>query len=303
MTYVAAFRTHLWNKSIEQLAKRFAGNCASSRFVVLTDETKGVINVQPYEKISHTDDPSTLALPKYPINRLLWYNGDYALYFLHQALPGYDYYVVSEYDVAVNTDVDAIIRAATARGIDLLAHDIQPSTPDWPFHEQSAKAFRMPQRSLIFFLVVSRRALLVLLEARREFARRFAANELSEWPFCEFFVPSVVLESQGMRTAELREFVDVRDLRWRPHVRLEDERANRHGALVHPVLGTKQYVSAVLAESSVGDYFYPGSELRMALEHIRWEELARPMARRIGQGLLRRTRSFGRGLMPQREDS
>ncbi len=294
MRCVAAFRTHLWDEPIAQLAARLAGACPSSRFVVLMDETNGKIDVSPYEKIAHTDDTGSLGLPRHPSGNSLWYNGDYALYFLHQALPDCDYYLLSEYDVAVNTDVDAILRTAAERGLDLIAHDIQPSTMDWSWHGNAIATFRIPWRSLISFLIVSRRALLLMLEVRREFARRFAAGELKEWPFCEVFIPSVVRETAGMKVAELREFADVRTLRFRPYIRLEDERANRPGALAHPVLGTERYISAVLAESSAGDYFRPGTDLRSALEPIGFEDLILPLRERLlsqrdhgGIGLLR----------------
>jgi len=281
MRYVAAFRTHLWDEPIAQLAARLAGACPSSRFVVLTDETNGKIDVPPYEKIAHTDDAGIFGLPRHPTGRSLWYNGDYALYFLHQALPDYDYYLLSEYDVAVNTDVGAILRKAAERGLDLIAHDIQPSTMDWFWHRNAVATFSIPWRSLVFFLIVSRRALLLMLEARQEFARRFAAGELGDWPFCEVFIPSVVHETTGMKVAELREFADVQNLRFRPYIRLEDDRANRPGALAHPVLGTKRYISAVLAESNAGDYFRLGTDLRSALEPIGFEDLVVPLRERL----------------------
>ena len=106
MTYVAAFRTHVWDESIALLARRLANACTSSRFVVLADETNGTIDVSGYEKITHTDDARIFGLPKFPSDRLLWYNSDYPLYFLHQAFPGRDYYLLSEYDLAVNTNVE-----------------------------------------------------------------------------------------------------------------------------------------------------------------------------------------------------
>ena len=94
---------------------------------------------------------------------------------------------------------------------------------------------------------------------------------------------------------ELGEFANVQNLRHRPHIRLEDERASRAGTLVHPVLGTKRYLSAVVAESRASDYFQSGSELQKALEALPFEDVVAPLRARllwqrdyVGLALLRR---------------
>lgn len=56
MRYVAAFRTHVWDESVAQLASRFAGASLSSHFVILADETHCTIASAGYEKITHTND-------------------------------------------------------------------------------------------------------------------------------------------------------------------------------------------------------------------------------------------------------
>jgi hypothetical protein len=287
MNYVAAFRTHVWDEQIAELAARLAGACASARFVVLADETRGRIDVSDYEKISHTDDTAAFGLPKYPPERSMFYNCDYALYFLHQALPDYDYYLVSEYDVAVNTDVDVIVRAAAERELDLVAHGFQGLSPSWSWpwypREKAAAAFPEPIVAWIQFMLVSRRALLHLLSARQQWA---ATDGTAGWPFCELFIPSAINEMAGAGMAELGEFADVGLFRGRPYMRLEDERTSRPGTIVHPVHGKKQYLFRVLPEHSSGlrspedrasNYFRKGSALHQALEPIPFDELVEPL--------------------------
>ena len=54
------------------------------------------------EKVSHTEDTRSFGLPNHPKGGSLRYNGDYGDDFLRWALPEFDYYLLSESDLAVN---------------------------------------------------------------------------------------------------------------------------------------------------------------------------------------------------------
>lgn len=263
--YVAAFRCYAWDDAIAELARRFFAACSAARKVVLVDETAGAIAIPGYEKIAHTDDTSCFALPKEPPDRSLWHNGDYSVYFLRRALPGFDHYLVAESDVAVNVDCDPILAAAAERGIDLLAHRIRKSDAEWFWHANARAAFAEPWRALVFFSVLSGRAIDLLLAARQRLAVKFSSGELSEWPIAESFVPSVLLSVPDMRSGEVGEFASVENLNYRPRIPLHDPRANQPGSIVHPVLGSSRLIKSLLAENNPRDFFERGSVLHEAL--------------------------------------
>lgn len=264
MTYVAAFRTYTWDEGAKELARRFLRATQTARQVVLADETRGSLGIEDAELVSHTTNLAHLGLLNHPSDNPLWFNVDYGAYVLRHALPGYDHYLLSESDLAVNLDLEPMMRVVSAQEIDVVIHDVRPSTPDWYWHRDGAAVFAQPWRSLLFFMVLSGRAIDLLFEMRRRQAAEYQAGRLAVWPFCEAFVPSV-LKQAHLRFAEVGDFADVADLRFRPRIALDDERASRPGALVHSVLAVPSYVRAVIAESKPADWFVPASDLRQTL--------------------------------------
>ena len=280
MRYVAAFRTHTWDDDIAELARRFFAAAPSSRKVVLVDETRGPIDIPGYEKISHTDDTQCFGLPNYPAGFSLWFNGDYAVYFLRRALPEFDYYLVSESDLAVNLSLEPMMRFATTTRVDVIAHRVQPSQPRWAWHHHGLALSDAPWQALLFLAVFSARAIDCLLDARQQLARRLAAGEVRQWPFCEAFVPTVLKSISDMRIVEVSRFANSENLVFRPWISIHDPRANRTGTLVHPVLGGKSFIIRLLAKYPVHDFFCEGSELREGLlNQTPHEDIVEPLRR------------------------
>ena len=91
------------------MAERARACCASGKFVVATDETNGPLPLEMFDTLPHTDDFSDYGLPSFPSDKVLWWNADYPLYAARRAMPDHDYYVMFEYDVFLNCDVDRII--------------------------------------------------------------------------------------------------------------------------------------------------------------------------------------------------
>jgi hypothetical protein len=282
--YVAAFRTYTWDDGIEELARRFFAAAPSSRQVVLVDETRGVVEIPGYEKISHTQDTVCPGLPNYPPGRSLWFNVDYGVYSLQRQIPDFDYYLLSESDLAVNVPLESMIRFATMKRIDLIAHKVEPSTPDWYWHSHGLVLAAKPWRSLLFFMVLSQRAIACLLAARRQLAQRFSAGEIAVWPFCEAFVPTVLKSTRGMRFADVSAFASTEDLKFRPQISLNDPRANRPGSLVHSVIGGKKFIAMLLGKHPPRDFFQEGSELREGLlGQAPFEDIVGPLRRALAK--------------------
>ena len=273
MRYVAAFRTYTWDDGVAELARRFFAATPAARQVVLADETRGPLGITGYEVVSHTEDTSGLGLLVYPAGNSLWYNVDYGLYILRAALPGYDYYLTSESDLAVNTPLDAIVHTIAARQTDIVAHWVGPAAPEWEWYPTAAGLFAQPMGSLLFFMLLSARAVDLLFYMRRALTAAFQAGHLAAWPFCEIFVPSL-LRQAGMSFAEIGEFADTENLRLRPRLLLSEANANRPGSLAHSVLARPAYIRAAIKEHPPRDWFAPASPLRHALRDIPVAEYA-----------------------------
>ncbi len=270
--YVAAFRAWQWNDDIAVLARRFFDACPGGRHVVLMNEARGPVEAGGYEKVSHDDDFSVLGLPDRPAGRSLWFNGDYAYIFLRISLPGFDHYVISESDVAVNLSLLPMMRHVAEGEVDAVVHRLAPADPAWAWYGL-ALAQPDPWSAGLFFCVFSARALDALLAGRQALARRLEDGDTDLWPIVESFAPTT-LQAAGMRFAELGDFADVANLSDRPHYSLRDPRANRSGSIVHPVLGTRGFARAVLAEHPPGDYHRPTSTLHAALSAEPLSEIA-----------------------------
>jgi hypothetical protein len=284
MRCVAAFRTHLWDNDIATLAERFFAAAPSCLHVVLMDETRAPVPVHGYEKLSHTNDTASLHVPNYPPDRSLWFNADYALYFLLHAYPDADFYLMSEADVAVNIDLRPMLRYAAAKRIDFIAHEVEPSTPRWFWHPHGLALSPRPWRSLVFFMLLSRRAILSLLAVRQTLAKRFAGGDLELWPFCEAFIPTTLKTWSDMRFAPLGMFATTENFKVRPHISLHDPRAAQPGSLVHSVIGGARYVSGLLGEHPARAFLWEGSDLhRTLLREAAFVDVCTPLRKMLSR--------------------
>lgn len=263
--YVVAFRTHLWDPPIAGLARRMADACAGGRFVVLADETNGELDVGPFEKISHTADFADLGLPAGQGALTLWYNADYAVYALARALPGYDHYILAEYDVAVNTDIDAMMESVRERGLDMVAASVRPAEPHWTWRQSALGSFAEPWQALIPFLILSGTAVERLLETRQALAAQFFAGQITNWVYCEAFIPSVICGDPALTWAELAEFADLPHFGYRPFQLLGEAAEQKPGTIAHPVLTDARLFPQLLAHADPEQYAIPDSHLRHML--------------------------------------
>ena len=273
MRYVAAFRTYTWDEGARELARRFFAATKGARQVVLADESRGALGIAGYEVLSHTDQTEDLGLPVVPAQGSLWFNVDYGLYILRARLPDFDYYMTSESDLAVNLDLSPIMFKVAHRQIDMVAHEIIPSTSDWHWHKNGLETFEIPWRSLLFFMIASAQAVDTLWTARRQQGLAYRAGSMSSWPFCEPFVPSI-LKAAGMRFADIAEFAETKHLRFRPRLALHDARANVPGSLAHSVLATPAYLRSVIADYGPYNWFASDGQLQDALEGFEVEEFS-----------------------------
>jgi hypothetical protein len=156
-----------------------------------------------------------------------------------------------------------MLNAIATRGIDFVARDIRPASPDWYWYDGGAAHFREPWRALLVLSVLSARTADFLYQSRVAMAD--VAGPV--WPFSEVFVMSALQAAGTFAFADLAEFANVDDLNFRPRLSLNDPKANRPGTLTHAVLGSEAFIAAMLAEYPPRNYFNPQSELRARLCH------------------------------------
>ena len=202
--------------------------------MILADESVSSVNAADFEKLSHTDDFSLFGLPSFPEDQTLWYNGDYPLYYLQFKFPQASHFIMVEYDVVVNTPLLPVFRQAAVQNIDLIAHNIVDAEPGWFWASLVAKHFSRPMQAFFPFLLVSARAIKHLLYKRRS----IDASDLrsfEDWPFCEAFIPSALIDLADYKADELQAYATL------SHYTLANVLHPRHpyaleeGTIVHPV--------------------------------------------------------------------
>jgi hypothetical protein len=150
--------------------------------------------------------------------------------------------------------------------VDFVAHEIRPAEPDWGWHTTTIGLFQNPWRALLFFLICSGRTLDALHGVRRIIGTAFTSGQLTCWPFCEAFVPTVI-KMAGLSTAEIGEFAGTTNLKWRPWIPLDAPAANEPGTLAHSVLGRARFCRAIIKEFGVAGWHDPSMRVSIALRH------------------------------------
>jgi hypothetical protein len=174
-------RTHLVNEKLFDLLDLLNQSRRYDLFVS-ADETSGTLDLGGFAKLPHT----TRSCVEHGLcsdhEQILWHCGDYPLYFAAAEKPDYDYYAMIEYDVDLVRRSPLFIEGLISRleDADFVVAGGYHAHADWPWAKSAAKRFSVVYSTGLFaFLIVSRRALEYLLEARRSEARNGAAERQS----------------------------------------------------------------------------------------------------------------------------
>ncbi len=266
------FRTHFWDEFAARQFERLTRNVKSGDIYVLVDETNGPVKGVQHDKIVRMTESDVLALgfPRAGEGNLLWFNGDYPLYFFMREQGFYDYYVLLEYDVALNVEVDSLVRRVAADGIDFVGLTKGEPVREWPWLDTCRDAYPLDdiQYKLICLSVYSARAVRWLAARRLELAAQLRDGAISSWPFCEGFI-ATEMATAGFATAELADFVDTETYDfWPPYVEADlPEMSDR--PLIHPVLDQDRYVGSLLKyKVGLSGYFNVNSMLHRKLRRL-----------------------------------
>jgi hypothetical protein len=282
--YAVLFRTHFWDSFTQRQYKRLSEKTRSADIYILMDETSQKAPLRKTNIVRHTQsDVLSLGLHDGGTGNVLWYNGDYPLYFFFLQNKQYEHYVMAEYDVTVNVSLDDLVDRIRRDQIDFVGLTQDGAIEDWPFAKTCADFYNLSQikKSLICFSVYSHRAVQALLERRLEHSERAFREQGITWPHCEAFIPTE-LAARGFKLAELSKYGAADYYDWNPALTETDLPLLRQQAFLHPVLDPARYVQRSLKDVwPPEEFFYPRSKLRRKLRRVPLTIYGMPLAHAI----------------------
>ena len=290
-TYAVLFRTHVWDDFVERQYQRLRAKVGRGDLFILADETSRPLAIPHPNVVSHTQaGVLDLGLAGGGHGNMLWFNGDYPLYYFYQQHGGYDHYVMTEYDVAVQRPLDDIVDQAADSGTDLVG--ASTGEPLEPWMTRTCLGTYAPEevrQCLICISVYSNRAIRRLYDRRLELSKRQQAGLMPHWPYCEAFIPTEVARA-GYKTADLSAFGPIRRYGWSPAI-VESDLAILGGeAFVHPVLDAQRFVQHTMKNLWPPESFFSprnqvARNLRRAPVSVYGPPLARALYKRAGAPL------------------
>lgn len=266
--YLVAFRTHVWDNDIAAIAQRALSCCGVGTFVVIADETKGPIDADPFFKVAHTDDFSSLSLPKTPESKSLWWNADYVLYYLRKQYPNFEYYIMLEYDALTHCNFDLIISECISEKIDMVVHQLKiiNQGSHWSYQSIAEYVDNGPAwHALIPIFIINGVSIDKIYSCRIDAAYLLENKEIGAWPYCETWLPTIG-KKIGLRIEELSRFANTKQLRFRPYLNIKEFAARKDYFFAHPVMGGERFIRSFISQASDGSYLYTDGRLCPELE-------------------------------------
>jgi hypothetical protein len=242
------FRTHFWDKFAQRQFDRLLARAGRADVFVLVDDTARSVAI-PHDKVVRVTAAGLLDMGFAAAGEgnLLWFNGDYPLYRFLQLHGDYDYYLQLEYDVVINTDIDALMAVIAADGVDYVGLTKGEATPDWPWLGTCTDAYSLGEirHQLICVALFSARALRHLWARRLVLSAAYERGDIKAWPMCEGFI-ATELAKTDMICRELSDYGDTACYdHWPPYLEADLGRLGAH-RFVHPVLDDERYIASLL---------------------------------------------------------
>ena len=270
--YAVIFRTHFWDDFAERQFNRLLARVGHGHAYVLVDETNGPVAGIRHDRVVRMTENDVLAmgLARAGSGNLLWYNGDYPLYYFADQHPEYDYYLQVEYDVVLNCDCDDLMRQVAADGADFVATANLGDAADWVWLDTCLESYdaEAVRNKLICISVFSRAALDHLAGRRLALSARYHAGVAKAWPMCEGFV-ATEMEQSGLRCADLSRYGSIAECKWWPP-NLESELGSLAAQpFVHPILDQDRYIGSIMKyPGGLGGFINPQSVLHRKLRKL-----------------------------------
>lgn len=288
--YAVLFRTHKWDAFIaRQFARAQQSVGAGDLYVVANNTDGGCAGIEGVPLVTFTEsDIEALGYARgVSAYDMLWFNVDYPLYHFAAQKPDYDYYVLFEYDVIVNANLDQVIQSVAERGTDFVGLSENLPFSEWRYKStcRGVYADADVQKMLFPLGIVSRRAVDYLSMRRMQLTKRLHSGEIRAWPHCEAFVPTE-LSLGGFQIDELSVYGGVDRFNFTPAYLEEDLGTLTGATFVHPLLDTDRYIASTIKyEWKPERIFLPGSSIRSRLSRFPWRSYVRPLARAMKERL------------------
>lgn len=271
-SHAIIFRTHFWDEFVQRQFDRLLKYVGAGHVYILVDETNGVVHGINHDRVLRMTERDVLDMrfARSGTGNLLWFNGDYPLYLFLQNFDSYEYYVQLEYDVVLNTSIDALICQAAVDQADFVGLTKGEPVEEWQWLDTCRGFYDLAsvKYKLICLSVYSSRALHALCKRRLEMSVQVRESATVNWPFCEGFIATEMSRGDFV-SVELSRYLNTSAYdTWPPFVE-SDLVQMRHHPVIHPVLDPDRYVASLL-KYKVGliGYLNPFSLLHRKLRRL-----------------------------------
>lgn len=192
-------RSHFLDESLLGFARTLAADPAY-QIIFALDAACGITQVEGFPTVSLTHEACARHGLFTGNNRLFWKCGDYALYLVQEAHPGFAHYWMTEYDVVINRPDPAGFLAMidAASDHDFLAVNLTKASPAWFWHAYMADFYQPVHGCFFPMLRISAGAITALRARRRDLyahnQTRYAATPGS-WPNDEVFTATSLVHA------------------------------------------------------------------------------------------------------------
>ena len=295
LNYAVIFRTHFWDEFAQRQFDRLLSQVGAGHVYVLVDETNGKVEGINHDRVVRITEQDMLGmgLPRAGTGNLLWYNGDYPLYYFLQRHGSYDYYLQLEYDVVLNTDADGLVSRMADDAADFVGLTKGEPVQEWAWLSTCEGIYDLAEirYKLICLSLFSRRALAALMARRLAMAAQLQSGVIETWPFCEGFI-ATEMGRNGFVSVELSQYADTGAYdSWPPYVE-SDLPIMADSPVIHPVLDQARYISSLL-KYKVGliGYMDVNSLLHRKLRRLPADAYISALVRSFSQKAVRTMRS------------
>lgn len=270
--YAVIFRTHFWDAFAQRQFDRLVAQVDRGHVFVLVDETNGPVAGIAHNRVVRITEDNMLAmgLPRAGAGNMLWFNGDYPLYYFLKEHGDYDYYFQLEYDVTLNISIDELVERAARNGVDFMGLTKGDPVAEWYWRDTCCEVYDPAdvRYKLICVCLFSHRALQALMDRRLELAAQLRDGAITAWPFCEGFI-ATEMHIAAFTNAELADYADTAHYDfWPPYVE-SDLPSLASSPVIHPVLDQERYIGSLLKRKhGLTGYLNPNSLLHQKLRRL-----------------------------------
>lgn len=255
------FKTHFWDEVVHRQFDRLVSvaRAASNKgtpaptILLFVDEGGGEVDI-PLEVSAPVIRSSASKVAGYGIadtkqGNVFWFSNDVPLIIAALKYPGYDYYMMLEYDVVIQRPIVEIVEWMAERSVGFLAHPIATPTSAWPWTKTCDGYYAQADivKCLNCFAAFSQEALFHLIRRRLYFSNLIRQGGRKHFPNAEAFVATEISKG-GFKLATLQDFGPVPHYDWNPVWLEEDLRSYKDDAFVHPVGDKNKYIRSSLLE-------------------------------------------------------